>query len=96
MLAALRDELTAFFHSKPSWPDRAAPTRHQEIAVPLRLKSDDEPLSFFSATTAFGTAVDVMLSEVAIEAFFPAEKEIADAMVVLDGWVMGNVSYRIP
>lgn len=85
VLAVLRDELTAFPHPKPSRPDRATPTRHWEIAVPLRLKSDAGPLSFLSTTTVFGTAVDVTLSEVTIEAFFPADKETADAMAGLDG-----------
>lgn len=82
-LAALRDELTAFSHPAAARPDRAMPMRHQEIAVPLRPKSDAGMLSFLSTTTVFGTAVDVTLSEVTIEAFFPADKDTADAMAVL-------------
>jgi hypothetical protein len=34
-------------------------------------------LSFLSTTTIFGTPVDVTLSEIAIEAFFPADDETA-------------------
>jgi hypothetical protein len=37
-------------------------------------------LSFFSTTTVFGTPVDVTLSELAIETFFPADPQTADAL----------------
>ncbi len=43
------------------------------IAVPLRLASREGPLNFISTTTIFGTPVDVTLSEIAIESFFPAD-----------------------
>ncbi|KMK64691.1 helix-turn-helix domain-containing protein [Puniceibacterium sp. IMCC21224] len=80
VLAALRDELIAFPCPDAARRDHIAPTRHQEIAVPLRLKSADGPLSFLSTTTIFGTAINVTLSEVTIEAFFPADRETEDAM----------------
>jgi hypothetical protein len=37
-------------------------------------------LSFFSTTTVFGTPVDVTLSELALEAFFPADAATAEAL----------------
>jgi hypothetical protein len=40
----------------------------------------DETLTLFSTTTVFGTPVDVTLSELAIEAFFPADPETAAAL----------------
>ena len=45
------------------------------IAVPLRLRVDglDAPLSLISTTTVFGTPVDVTLSELALECFYPAD-----------------------
>jgi transcriptional regulator with XRE-family HTH domain len=43
------------------------------IVVPLRLIMGTEILSLFSTTTVFGTAVDVTVSELAIESFFPAD-----------------------
>ena len=46
-----------------------------DIAVPFRLKTAAGPLSFFSMTTVFGTPVDVMLSELALELFFPADDD---------------------
>jgi transcriptional regulator with XRE-family HTH domain len=48
-----------------------------EIVVPFRVKLAGEILSFFSMTTIFGTPVDVMLSELALELFFPADDATA-------------------
>ena len=48
--------------------------------MPLRLRTPIGVLSFFSTTTVFGTPVDVTLSELAIEAFFPADQETAAAL----------------
>jgi hypothetical protein len=39
----------------------------------LRLRVRDAVLSLFSTTTVFGTPRDVMLSELAIESFYPAD-----------------------
>ena len=53
---------------------RAKPRDHEIVAVPLRIATVLGPLSFFSTTTIFGTPVDITLSELAIEAFFPADQ----------------------
>ena len=47
------------------------------IAIPFRLATIDGVLSFFSTTTLFGTPVDITVSELAIEAFLPADAETA-------------------
>lgn len=44
-----------------------------ELLVPLRLRLGDDVLSFISTTTVFGTPREVTLSELAIEAFHPAD-----------------------
>jgi hypothetical protein len=49
-----------------------------EIAVPLRFRAGDEELAFFSTVAAFATAVDITISELAIEAFFPADAATAE------------------
>jgi hypothetical protein len=36
--------------------------------------TDGGELAFFSTTTVFGTPLDITLSELAIEAFFPADE----------------------
>ncbi|HEY0607894.1 MAG TPA: helix-turn-helix transcriptional regulator [Herpetosiphonaceae bacterium] len=48
-----------------------------QIAVPFQLTTDAGVLSFLSTTMLFGTPVDVTLSELAIESFFPANAETA-------------------
>ena len=50
------------------------------IAIPLRLATIHGILSFFGTTTLFGTPVDIMVSELAIEAFLPADAETAEIM----------------
>jgi transcriptional regulator with XRE-family HTH domain len=47
------------------------------IAVPLRIRVDDAELAFISTATTFGTAVDVTVSELSIESFFPADDATA-------------------
>ncbi len=50
------------------------------VVVPLQLMTPDSVLSFFSTTTVFGTPVDITLAEIAIEAFYPADKATAEAV----------------
>jgi transcriptional regulator with XRE-family HTH domain len=80
-LAALRDELAAY--PTPPGAEGAAEDSNatlNQIAIPLRLRTPLGVLSFFSTTTVFGTPVDVTLSELAIEAFFPADPQTAAAL----------------
>ncbi len=61
----------------------ASPTPQSEFAdvvVPVQFATDAGTLSFFSTTTVFGTPVDVTLSELALEAFFPADAATAEAL----------------
>ncbi|GAB7526336.1 helix-turn-helix transcriptional regulator [Paraburkholderia sp. 2C] len=87
-LAALHDELAGYpappaaqSAAQDARPGETAPLDH--IAVPLRLDTPHGMLSFFSTTTVFGTPVDVTLSELAIEAFFPADQQTADTLRAL-------------
>jgi hypothetical protein len=50
------------------------------VVVPLQFASESGVLSFVSTTTVFGTPVDITLSELAIESFFPADAATADAI----------------
>jgi transcriptional regulator with XRE-family HTH domain len=62
-------------------PRGAGPAEeHDQIAVPFRLATIDGELSFFSTTTMFGTPVDITVSELAIEAFLPADAQTAEIM----------------
>jgi transcriptional regulator with XRE-family HTH domain len=50
------------------------------VFVPFQLVTDAGKLSFISTTTVFGTPVDVTLSELALECFFPADDATAQAL----------------
>jgi transcriptional regulator with XRE-family HTH domain len=51
------------------------------LFVPLVLRiPDGQELTFFSTLATFGTAVDVTLAELAIESFFPADKQTEKAL----------------
>jgi transcriptional regulator with XRE-family HTH domain len=50
------------------------------VAVPLELRTAHGILSAYSTTTIFGTPLDVTLSELAIESFFPADAATAEAL----------------
>jgi len=53
---------------------------HGGVLVPLRLVTDAGLLSFISTTTIFGTPRDITLSELALEAFFPADPETREVL----------------
>jgi transcriptional regulator with XRE-family HTH domain len=78
-LAALMQELLAY-PSPVSERDGPAHNDYAGIFVPMQLKTPAGILSFFSTTTVFGTPIDVTLSEVALEAFFPADAETSLAL----------------
>ncbi len=76
-LAALHEELAAYPCYEPAHsPDLEAGA----IAVPLRVRIDGGELSFISTVTTFGTALDVTVSELSIEAFFPADEATKAAL----------------
>ncbi len=86
VLAQLLDELAAY----PA-PDGAATVSHATdkeyggVVVPFQLKTEAGTLSFISTITVFGTPVDVTLSELALESFFPADAATANALRNLVG-----------
>ena len=73
-ILTLLDELWSY--PAPPGP-RSQPSPGHAIATPLVLDVPGGTLSFISTTTIFGTPLDVTLSEIAIEAFFPADAETA-------------------
>jgi transcriptional regulator with XRE-family HTH domain len=61
-------------------PARSAPLSSDNVAIPFKMRYHGEILSFFSTTMVFGTPVDVTLSELALETFFPADAPTAERM----------------
>jgi transcriptional regulator with XRE-family HTH domain len=84
-LADLLRELAAYPVPEDKAGKNGIPHDYAGIVVPLRLATEHGILSFFSTTTVFGTPVDVTLSELALESFFPADAATADALRRLAG-----------
>lgn len=79
-LAALHEELAALPGAHAGEPSELVAG---DIAVPLRLRVGDDELTFISTVTTFGTATDVTLAELSIEAFYPADDATANAIRAL-------------
>jgi transcriptional regulator with XRE-family HTH domain len=77
-LARLLNEVRGYPCDDPE-PDVELPGAG-EVFVPLRVRHGDRELAFFSTVTTFGTPLDVTVSELAIESFFPADAVTADAL----------------
>ena len=77
ILVALQQELKGY-----PIPARKTPghVSSEMVLVPLQIRMGSEVLSFISTTMIFGTPVDVTLSELAVETFFPADDATAEAM----------------
>lgn len=81
VLAALMRELSNY--PVPDGADIALTESdfdHAAVAVPFQLATDAGILSFISTTTVFGTPVDITLSELALETFFPADAATAEIL----------------
>jgi len=75
-LAELLSELSGYPAPKENKNKNA--TDYAGVAVPFQLSTEDRVLSFLSTTTVFGTPVDITLSELAVESFFPADAATSD------------------
>jgi transcriptional regulator with XRE-family HTH domain len=74
-LIRLYDELKTY-----PIPARPAPLSADNVAIPFKMRFGNEVLSFMSTTMIFGTPVDITLSELALETFFPADDLTAERM----------------
>jgi transcriptional regulator with XRE-family HTH domain len=68
--------LIALYEELKTYPIPARKTPHlvaESLAVPFQMRAGDDLLSFISTTMVFGTPLDVTLSELALETFFPVD-----------------------
>jgi len=79
-VAALVSEVSAYPGDARGVTPAHLPAVEDEIAIPLRLKTAGGVLSFFSTVTVFGTPVEITLSEISLEAFYPADEATATAL----------------
>lgn len=78
VLVKLLEEIEGYPHVPAA--DVSRSPGHSDVAVPFQYRTDAGILSFYSTTMVFGTPVDVTLSELAVESFFPANSATAEAL----------------
>jgi transcriptional regulator with XRE-family HTH domain len=83
VLQALHDELAAYPVGDAGHAATAVGGELSSVVVPFQLRTEGGILSFISTTTIFGTPVDVTLQELAVESFFPADAQTAQALAAL-------------
>jgi transcriptional regulator with XRE-family HTH domain len=79
-------ELLAEVSAYPTHGDKSAARpvdNPYAIVVPFQIVTEAGLLSFFTTTAVFGTPIDVTLSELAIESFFPADAATAEIVTRL-------------
>lgn len=81
LLAELLTELLSYpVPAAPATKGKSQEETEPPIVVPLKLRLGETVLSLISTTTVFGTPVDVTLSELALETFFPADEATGQAL----------------
>ncbi len=78
-LEGLYDELTGY-PGVTAEDDRASAQKPKDIMLMHELRLDEAQLTLFSTMTTFGTARDLTLAEITIEAFYPANPSTAQAL----------------
>jgi transcriptional regulator with XRE-family HTH domain len=66
-------------------PEHESGMTDHGVVLPLRIATPAGQLSFFSTITVFGTPVEITLSEIALEAFYPADAATAEALRLMAG-----------
>jgi hypothetical protein len=79
-------ELEQLYDELSSYPGVCVEAPHDEragtaIVLPLRMRGGERELAFFSTVSTFGTAVEITLAELMIEAFYPANAATASHLL---------------
>ncbi len=78
---ALGDErLSELYRELLGYPGGLAEPSPAGVVLPLRYLHGERELAFFSISASVGTATDVTVEELAIEAFYPADTVTAAAL----------------
>src|SRR5262249_7192275 len=74
VLEELLSELSEYPMPSAGGPGaQATEGEYAGVVVPFQLITEHGVLAFLSTTTIFGTPIDITLSELAVESFFPAD-----------------------
>jgi transcriptional regulator with XRE-family HTH domain len=77
VLGKLLQEMAGYPASGRLAFSRHPPAAGEDIALPLKLRTQRGLLSLLSTVTVFGTPVEITLSELTLEAFYPADADTA-------------------
>ena len=78
-----RDALLAELRAYPGQPPGEATTlegEHPGVLMPFLIRTPVGLLHLISTTTVFGSPTDITLQELALETFFPGDRETAEAL----------------
>ena len=78
-LRSLHSELRSY----PGPEQVPAPSTH-DVVLPMKLQARDNVLSMFTVAASFGTAADVTVEELVVEAFYPAGDTTAAALQAMN------------
>jgi transcriptional regulator with XRE-family HTH domain len=78
-LEALYEELVAYPGTTTEY-DPAGPLSSNDVLFMQELRLDERELAFFCTLTTFGTPRDLTLAELSIVAFYPANRQTAEAL----------------
>jgi transcriptional regulator with XRE-family HTH domain len=78
-LKALYEELVAYPGTTTEY-DPAGPLNSTDVLFMQELRLDERELAFFCTLTTFGTPRDLTLAELSIIAFYPANRQTAEAL----------------
>jgi hypothetical protein len=82
VVAELEREIRAYPGVSDAPPELEQPA--PPLFVPLNIIVGGQEMSFFNTLTAFGTALDITMAELTIEALYPADA--ATAAAVREAW----------
>lgn len=83
VLGELLAELDGYPFPPQSEPAGSGSEDYAGVVMPVRIRTQDGELALFSTIAVFGTPVDITLSELALETFFPADTATAG---ILQRW----------
>jgi transcriptional regulator with XRE-family HTH domain len=79
VLLALLEELRGYPAPRGGRIAQQTPD-YGDMVVPFELATDAGTMTFLSTTTVFGTPIDITLSELALECFYPANEVTAEML----------------
>jgi transcriptional regulator with XRE-family HTH domain len=78
IIAELEKEIRSYPGVSDAPPELDQPA--VPLFVPLNIRVSGQEMSFFNTLTAFGTALDITMAELTIEALYPADEATATAV----------------